>query len=233
MAYDTRDNDSELNNVAELNEKYNDYYRKAGIYSQWELAPGKDVIIQTCQEWLQKGLLKPNALVLDIGCGTGFLLRRLAEECSSQFVLFGVDISQEAISIGKSINDSDIEFVCADGTTTGLLSNMFDLIVSYGSLEHFPDPVAGISELRRVLKPDGLVLTMQPTLGVYRDDRDDEGWYQETHEAGQMQWNWKRETWEKAFRDAGISLFADDLAKRNGAMKPGNFYFGQNYQGEG
>ena len=71
---------------------YNYYYKKRNIVTQWENAPGKEVILNFVKSLLKKGLIKRNATVLDVGCGTGYFLRRLRDECCKEFTLIGIDI---------------------------------------------------------------------------------------------------------------------------------------------
>jgi len=66
---------------------------------------------------------------------------------------------------------------------------------------------------------------MIPTLGVYRVDRQDEGWYEDL--TGQPQWNLNRETWESYFSEYGLMLWETDSSQQFGALKPGVFYFGR------
>lgn len=98
-------------------------------------------------------------------------------------------------------------------------------MVSYGAIEHFPDPPKALVELARILKPGGMFLVMLPSLGIYRTDRADEGWYPDL--TGQPQWNFMRPTWARHFAQAGLSLWEIEAAGRFGAMKPGVFFLGE------
>jgi len=164
-------------------------------------------------------------LLLDVGCGTGYFLKRIYEEVSNEFMLFGIDISNIAIQRGKNLYPF-LNLTTGDAHCTNYPNKKFDIIVSYGSYEHFNSAEIALKEVGRIIKRGGIILTMQPTLGVYRTDRDDEGWYEETDHAQQFQWNLKRETWEKIFTSAGFNLFPVVFSKQFGAIKPGNFYFG-------
>jgi len=79
--------------------------------------------------------------------------------------------------------------------------------------------------------PNGVFFCMMPTLGIDRTDRDDEGWYEERQVQGspinQMQWNLKRNTWEKYFADSNLLLFPLIGVVEFGAKKPGVFFFGK------
>ena len=68
----------------------------------------------------------------------------------------------------------------------------FDLVLSYGSLEHIEDSERLFRVIARLLKPGGFFLFMIPALGHYRTDRTDEGWYEDLDTNRQLQWNRRR-----------------------------------------
>ena len=203
-----------------------DYYNRffeAHNDEQWDQAPGKDVFIQALKGCLADGILNDHEKVLDMGCGTGFLLDRIHHEVHASWELVGIDFSEKAIKRGKSLYPL-IELHRGDATETDFPSDQFSLIISYGTIEHFIEPAHGIRELFRLLAQGGRFLVMVPTLGVYRTDRDDEGWYEDL--TGQLQWNFFRTTWGEHFSGAGLSLYPEGVSGKYGALKPGVFYFG-------
>ena len=86
-----------------------------------------------------------------------------------------------------------------DATKLIFEDNFFDVVVSYGVIEHVQYPQETISEAYRVLKNKGLFLFMIPSLDYYRTDREDEGWYEDLDSNRQQQWNYFRNTWEEIF----------------------------------
>ena len=66
-----------------------------------------------------------------------------------------------------------------------------------------------------------------PSLDYYRNDRTDEGWYEDLDVNRQLQWNYLRKTWEGMFNKAGLILFDVDISKKYGALKSGVFFFGE------
>ncbi len=203
-----------------------------GVFSaekvDWDNAPGKNVIIAAIRHFVDRGVIKKNARIVDIGCGTGILLNRLCQQVSPHFDLYGVDFSQVAIERGRSLFSKPHLF-CEDGAATHFSDKEFDVLISYGSYEHFDDPGKGIREASRLLIDHGMLFAMIPTLGIDRTDRDDEGWYEERPVAGtdvrQMQWNLHRDTWNSYFASVGLDLLDDSVAADAGAKKPGVFFF--------
>jgi len=101
--------------------------------------------------------------VLDIGCGTGYLLRSLAVRYPEAIELVGVDPAPSMIEVARrSSGDERLWF--AGGVAEHLPpgDRRFDLVVSTTSFDHWSDQRAGLGECARVLAPGGrLVLVDQ------------------------------------------------------------------------
>lgn len=111
---------------------------------------------------------------LDAGCGTGTLARFLAEHKGCTVI--GVDAS--AAMIANCVPARNTEFrQIRDICETGLPDAAFDGVLCSSVLEYSSEPGAALVELRRVLKPYGLLLVSVPnthpiarwpTVAVYR-----------------------------------------------------------------
>jgi 2-polyprenyl-3-methyl-5-hydroxy-6-metoxy-1,4-benzoquinol methylase len=96
---------------------------------------------------------------LDAGCGTGTLARFLAERKGC--TVLGVDAS--AAMIANCIPARNAEFrQIQDVCETGLQDGTFDGVLCSSVLEYLSEPRAALVELRRVLKPNGLLLVSVP-----------------------------------------------------------------------
>lgn len=198
---------------------YNDFYKKNNNLA-WNDAPGKKVILNMYVELVKD----ENAKVLDIGGGSGYFMNELSK-IKPNNKYFSCDISEVACKSGEETYPH-IKFETMDAQNLCYEKNMFDCVVSYGVYEHIEIPSIAIKELYQVLKKDGLFLFMMPSLGHYREDRDDEGWYADFNVPPQMQWNYTRETWDKFFLDEGFVLENIAFSKEYDAMKPGVFFIG-------
>ena len=207
---------------------YEKAYSSKNVVTAWENAPGKQVIESAFLHFFRK-IERKNSVIVDIGCGTGYFLNRLSKDTSAGGIYIGIDFSEVAIKHGKELYPA-LDLRCEDGSKTSVESGSVDFLVSYGSYEHFKNNKDGIAEAARILKKAAFFLVMVPTLGIDRIDRTDEGWYEEreieNQPIRQMQWNLRRSTWEKIFKDQGLKLFDYNLPAQFGAKKPGVFYFG-------
>ena len=114
--------------------------------------------------------------VLDVGCGTGYLLRRLAREYPDCERFEGIDAAPSMIEAAEGGTD-DIRLNFRVGVAEQLPypDESFDLVVSTTSFDHWSDQQKGLQECRRVLRTGGhLVLVDQfsnwllPTLALSR-----------------------------------------------------------------
>lgn len=119
------------------------------------------------------------ARVLDVGCGTGLMLRELAGRLPGATELTGVDPAAGMIEQARARSaDPRLTFVEGVAERLPFGDAAFDLVITTTSFDHWADQLAGLAECRRVLAPGGLfVLTDQcstwllPTLAGVRRDR--------------------------------------------------------------
>jgi ubiquinone/menaquinone biosynthesis C-methylase UbiE len=97
------------------------------------------------------GLTNPPGRVLDIGCGTGRLLRLFAQRFP-RASLVGVDPSAGMLAVSA---EGPGHFVRATAEHLPFRDAAFDLVVSTASCRHWDDACAAVREIGRVLKPGG------------------------------------------------------------------------------
>lgn len=112
-----------------------------------------------------------DSLICDAGCGPSAHIGKYLFE--KGFKVVGVDISEKCIGLAKNYNP-DIRFECADISNMPFDNNTFDGIISYYSIINTPKIYVNkiFTEFRRVLKPDGYLLTAVKagTAEGYMDD---------------------------------------------------------------
>ncbi|MBI4727406.1 class I SAM-dependent methyltransferase [candidate division TA06 bacterium] len=106
-----------------------------------------------------EGQRRPIGIILDAGCGSGNLCRAMAE---AGYQAVGVDISACAIEEAKKLAAGlSAEFVQADITAWNE-TRRFDAVTFTYALEHIPDPVQALAQIKRLTKPQGVVLIAIP-----------------------------------------------------------------------
>jgi ubiquinone/menaquinone biosynthesis C-methylase UbiE len=101
--------------------------------------------------------------VLDVGCGTGYVLGQLADRLPSAIDLAGIDAAPQMIRVARAAaRDPRLRFSTGVAEQLPEPDSAFDLVVSTTSFDHWADQQAGLAECARVLAPGGhLVLTDQ------------------------------------------------------------------------
>jgi arsenite methyltransferase len=111
--------------------------------------------------------LRPNARLLDVGCGTGFPLLELADRLGPTCRAVGLDSWTHAMDrVQMKIEYCGIRnvtLVRADAANMPLEASSFDLIVSNLGLNNFANPVAAVRECYRVAAP-GATLALTTNL---------------------------------------------------------------------
>jgi ubiquinone/menaquinone biosynthesis C-methylase UbiE len=94
--------------------------------------------------------------VLDVGCGTGYLLRLLAGRYPQATELAGIDAAPSMIEAAEqAADDQRMRFTVGVAERLPFPDAAFDLVVSTTSFDHWTDQQAGLSECARVLAPGG------------------------------------------------------------------------------
>lgn len=103
--------------------------------------------------------------VLDAGCGVGYGLQMMKGGGSS--ALTGVDISAEAVEASRARLGQSARIEQADIAALPFEDRSFDLVLCFETIEHVTDQDAALDELRRVLRPTGMLAISSPNRDVY------------------------------------------------------------------
>lgn len=108
-----------------------------------------------------KKYLKPDFIVLDAACGTGYGSDELSG-CVKKIV--GLEISDHALDWAKNHHKKlNIEFKKANlNKAVDLPSDYFDAIISFETLEHVENQENMLLEFKRILKPGGVLIISSP-----------------------------------------------------------------------
>lgn len=92
--------------------------------------------------------------ILDVGCGTGAVSRRLIEKGAR---VWGMDYSPGMLAAARELSQGKEGLTFVEGSADHLpfKENNFDGVTTAFSFHHFPDAMNALREMRRVLKPGG------------------------------------------------------------------------------
>jgi len=143
-----------------MNVKVKQYYIKIERYD-WVAAAdhffGIESIFHRNRERVFKRLIRQYAdgtVVLDVGCGTGLLLRHMKGDA------VGLDINPW--NVKKAKEQTARQVIRGDAELLPVRSSILDLAVCTETLEHLPDPLRALEEIRRALKKDGKIIGSVP-----------------------------------------------------------------------
>lgn len=152
---------------------------------------GRRRIIESFLAPLGRNLKSERPRILDVGCGTGANLELLAKFGDAE----GVDVSTEALAFCrerglKQVHQGEAEHLPYEDCT-------FDLVTGLDVVEHLDDDVAGLKEMRRVLRPGGCAFLFVPAFMFLWGVQDDVSHHRRRYTLSGLQ---------EAVRTAGLEI---------------------------
>ncbi len=122
---------------------------------------------------LQRGIFSKDEMILDIGCGSGLQTMLIAKRCKK---VIGIDISEKAITIAKSISHYmkgriNSEFRCVKLENANFEPEFFDRIFSFCVIEHISNYREVLKEAHRILKSNGQMIFSVDSLETIEDSK--------------------------------------------------------------
>ena len=103
--------------------------------------------------------------VLDIACGEGYGSALLAAGAES---VVGVDVSAETVTHAKrKYRKSNLRFLTGECRSIPVKAQSVDVVVSFETIEHLEEHEVFMRDIRRVLKPGGLLIISSPDREKY------------------------------------------------------------------
>ena len=130
-----------------------------------ERTPGRLVEAEHRARYWCASRWAPGNRVLDAGCGTGYGLAMLLAEGPESVT--GVDISEEALAEAGTRLGDEAELVRADARDLPFDDDSFDMVVCFEVIEHMERQPEALDELKRVMRPGGVLLMSSPNPDVY------------------------------------------------------------------
>ena len=117
---------------------------------------------------------QPGERLLDFGCGTGVIARRLAALVGETGTVVGVDISAAMLAFARSCGGpSLLRYEQSDGATIPFPDDSFDGGAMARTLLHVEHPHETLVELRRVVRPGGRLAILECDWGTVALDHSD------------------------------------------------------------
>jgi SAM-dependent methyltransferase len=146
---------------------------KASMRAQWDTAAsGWNDHTAEIRAWLQKptdamcrmARVSTGARVLDVAAGSGDQTLAIAQQVGAQGYVLATDLSPAIVALARDnaarAGFAQVETRVADGEDLGVPEASFDAAVCRLGLMFFPDPLQGLREMHRALRPGGLACTM-------------------------------------------------------------------------
>jgi phosphatidylethanolamine/phosphatidyl-N-methylethanolamine N-methyltransferase len=123
------------------------------VLFDWIFSPGRTAAVKHLA-------VGPSDSVLEVGIGTGLNLAIYPPDCR----LTGIDLSQEmldkAVERVQRLVMTNVALKVMDATSMDFGDNEFDKALATYTISAVPDPVAVLREMRRVVKPDGILVIL-------------------------------------------------------------------------
>jgi len=151
-----------------------DYVLAVGEAAARRLRVLDEVFGPHSRELLRRAGLTQGMRVADIGCGSGLVSLWIAAQLGAGGSVTGVDMSGEQLRVAEknagAAGLTNVSFQEASAYETKLPRGQFELVYSRFLMCHLTDPAKALSEMRTLLRPDGILVC---------EDHDDGGIFSE------------------------------------------------------
>lgn len=163
-----------------------------------------------------------NKSVLDIGCGTGYGSKIIAEKSGE---VLGIDLSGEAIKYCRDkYKGSNLTYLQADALTF-VPNKKFDIVIAFQVIEHIKDLAGFINKLRSIVKQGGKIIISTPNIPPQQKDRN----LNEYH-VNEMTYNEFKKVLEQLFDKVvimGVAFSTDNILRKIISSLPFYSYVGK------
>ena len=163
--------------------------KPAGKFGKF-FAKGMNMGHASVADWgLSHVHIKPTDAILDVGCGGGRNVNKLAKVAVESKV-YGIDYSEVSVDVSRKVNRKFIEtdraeIKNAEVSSLPFSDNTFDLITGFETYYFWPDLINDLKEIYRVLKPGGTLVLINEIYKSIKFKKQNEKWTQfgifETH----------------------------------------------------
>ena len=133
------------------------------LVSRLENRARDDVFVNLYYKYLARLSFTPATRLLEVGCGTGAMLRLLVRRPDFKGLALGIDHSRQFIEVAGELAhregvDDKLAFQVGDAHALDFPPGTFDLVIAHTLMSHVTDPAMVLSEIACVVKPGGTVV---------------------------------------------------------------------------
>lgn len=133
-----------------------------GLIARLESRAKDRVFTDLFEKYAARLALPPNARILEVGCGTGAMMRMLAKRHDFSGTAIGIDqcpaFIEAANRFSRDENIGDrVEFLVGDAHNPDFPEACFDAVIANTLISHVTEPEAVIREMARIVRPGGIV----------------------------------------------------------------------------
>lgn len=114
--------------------------------------------------------LEPGMMTLDVGCGDGTDLQNISARVGPKGHAIGVERNQELASYANKLLDAggyrNATVIRGEAEHMTFPNHLFDRVRADRAVQHFQNPIAGLAEMWRVLRPGGILTIIEPDWGA-------------------------------------------------------------------
>jgi ubiquinone/menaquinone biosynthesis C-methylase UbiE len=139
----------------DMNSSVDQYQLRGSAAELYERYLVPVVTAQWARDLVGRVALRRDDRVLDVACGTGIVARVAAEQLGAGGRVVGLDLNPEMLAVARSHSPGRVEWYDGDALALPFDEREFDVVLCQFGVMFFPDPLAGLREMRRVLSPGG------------------------------------------------------------------------------
>lgn len=136
---------------------------QAGEYDMRDTALYSKYPKISCKDAAERLKSVPYERLLDVGCGTGYLIELLQKQRAADY--YGLDLSPEMLKRAAAKLGDTVALTEGAAGALPYEDETFDVVTCIQSFHHYPYPEKAMAEVHRVLKPNGLYLLSDTGMG--------------------------------------------------------------------
>lgn len=137
--------------------------KQAAVYDETETAFYSKFPKISCTDVAKRFSEIKFSKLLDVGCGTGYLINLLRDR--SDAVFYGLDLSPEMIKVARKKLGESVYLAEGSALTLPYDDSVFDVVTCVQSFHHYPDPTKAMKEAYRVTANGGRYILSDTGVG--------------------------------------------------------------------